>query len=620
MPDEGGLFAWARRVFGLPESAAVLPAVDLAEAGRLALEIARHAAGAGGDALRVVPLPALEAAIAEDRRAGRASFLFAQIDDPAALAGLCRREGVWLHVPAGAAAGLPGMELADSAAVDLHACGQGPGALLLVCAGAAACRETAGGDAGAPDLRLDLADRLAAKGRITEARDQYLALLARDPSHRLALNRLGTLLFGSGYRTAARTAFAEAVARHPGDAASHANLGRALLDAGDFPAAREQFEAALRIEPADAGAHQGLAYALMELGDEAGAEGHRRRGFEDRPMAPLPYRGEGSPVRLLLLISALGGNIPVRNLLDDRVFETTVLAPEFYPSDAPLPPHQVVFNAIGDADLDAPALQAAERLLAGTAARVINRPAAVIQTGRANHGRLRGVPGVRIPRTEILPREALCLPDAEEELARRGFAFPLLVRTPGFQTGRHFVRVERPGDLPPAIADLPGRNLLVIEFLNARGAGGKVRKYRVMTIGGRLFPLHLAVSANWKVHYFTADMADRPEHRAEDAAFLADMPVVLGLRAMQALSEIQAILGLDYGGIDFGLSAEGEVLLFEANAAMVVNPPDPDARWAYRRPAVERIFAAVRAMLTADWCAPLGAPSGPPARPGQLRW
>jgi len=46
------------------------------------------------------------------------------------------------------------------------------------------------------------------------------------------------------------------------------------------------------------------------------------------------------------------------------------------------------------------------------------------------------------------------------------------------------------------------------------------------------------------------------------------------------------------------LSGTGDLLLFEANATMVVNPPEPDERWAYRRPAVERIFAAVRRMLT----------------------
>jgi len=31
---------------------------------------------------------------------------------------------------------------------------------------------------------------------------------------------------------------------------------------------------------------------------------------------------------------------------------------------------------------------------------------------------------------------------------------------------------------------------------------------------------------------------------------------------------------------------------------MVVTPPADDPKWAYRRPAVDRIIAAVRAMLT----------------------
>jgi glutathione synthase/RimK-type ligase-like ATP-grasp enzyme len=93
-------------------------------------------------------------------------------------------------------------------------------------------------------------------------------------------------------------------------------------------------------------------------------------------------------------------------------------------------------------------------------------------------------------------------------------------------------------------------------------------------------------------------MADSPEHRAEDAEFLENMPSVLGPRAMQALAEIQSRLGLDYAGIDFGLSPARDILFFEANATMVVNPPEPDEKWAYRRPAVERIYAAVRRMLT----------------------
>jgi tetratricopeptide (TPR) repeat protein len=380
---------------------------------------------------------------------------------------------------------------------------------------------------------------------------------------------------------------------------SRVNLGNVLFEGGEFQAAREQFETALALEPGHAEAHQGLAYALAELGDPEGAEVHRRKGFGDRPVVALPYRGEGPPVSLLLLISSLGGNIPARNFLDDRVFRTFVVAPEFYDLKTPLPPHQVVFNAIGDADLAAAALGAAQSVLSLTTARVINQPAAVLGTGRADNARLARLPGVVAPATVTLARELLESAEAAGNLARHGFRFPLLLRTPGFHTGRHFVRVESPEALAGAVAELPGRELTVIEFLDARGADGKSRKYRVMTIGGTLYPLHLAISSHWKIHYFTAEMAERAEHRAEDAEFLENMPEVLGPRAMHALAGIQATLGLDYGGVDFGLSPSGDLLLFEANATMVVNPPEPDERWSYRRPAVERIFAAVRGMLTA---------------------
>jgi glutathione synthase/RimK-type ligase-like ATP-grasp enzyme len=231
---------------------------------------------------------------------------------------------------------------------------------------------------------------------------------------------------------------------------------------------------------------------------------------------------------------------------------------------------------------------------------VINRPSAVLATGRADHARLAGLPGVIAPSTITLPRELLSSPEAASTVARHGFQFPLLVRTPGFHTGRHFVRVEGPEALAAAVAQLPGKELTVIEFLNARGVDGKVRKYRVMMIDGQLYPLHVAISSHWKIHYFTAEMAEQADHRAEDAEFLENMPGVLGVRATDALARIQATLGLDYAGIDFGLSADGDLLLFEANATMVVNPPEPDERWAYRHPAVERIFAAVRRMLTAQ--------------------
>jgi glutathione synthase/RimK-type ligase-like ATP-grasp enzyme len=213
--------------------------------------------------------------------------------------------------------------------------------------------------------------------------------------------------------------------------------------------------------------------------------------------------------------------------------------------------------------------------------------------------------------TTIFPYSLLAAPEGAAMLTQHGFRFPLLLRAPGFHMGQHFVKVESPDRLAVAVAELPRSGseaeLLAIEYLDARGADGQFRKYRVMIVGGRLYPLHLAISRNWKIHYFSADMADRPEHRAEEAKFLADMPGVLGAKAMAALARVQATLGLDYGGIDFGLSRQGEALVFEANATMVVEQPSADERWDYRRAAVERIHAAVRQMLMAR-AAAVGAP------------
>jgi hypothetical protein len=246
-----------------------------------------------------------------------------------------------------------------------------------------------------------------------------------------------------------------------------------------------------------------------------------------------------------------------------------------------------VVNAIGDADLCKGALERAEELLTRSAAPVINRPARVRTTGRADNARrLSGIPGVIVPRIERVSRR---------ELGR--LQYPVLLRSPGFHTGRHFVYVPSLAAAGGAADSLAGEELLAIQYLDARGADGMARKYRVMFIDGRLYPLHLAVSPDWKVHYFTADMARNEAFRDEERRFLLDMPRVLGERALLALTGVMKTLDLEYAGVDFALAPDGSVLLFEANATMVVFPPGPDPQWDYRRAAIDAALQASRDML-----------------------
>jgi hypothetical protein len=433
---------------------------------------------------------------------------------------------------------------------------------------------------------LERARALVAQADDEGAKRAYLEVLVQDPTNFFALNELGTLALAGGFRSAARTAYSQAIAHHPGNKVARVNLANVLREDNDPSGARAHYEAALAIDPDLHEAHQGMAWVLTELGLE-GAEGHRERGFAGHALVTKPYRGVGTGVPILLLVSARGGNIPTQLWIDDRRFTIHALYTDFVDFDLELPRHELVVNAIGDADLCAGALDRAEELLTRSTAPLINRPACVRPTGRADNARrLAGIPGVIVPRIDRVSRQ---------ELGR--LQYPVLLRSPGFHTGRHFVYAPSLAAADVAADSLAGEELLAIQYLDARGVDGMARKYRVMFIDGRLYPLHLAISADWKVHYFSADMARNESFREEERRFLLGMPGVLGARAMRALAGIAAALDLEYAGVDFALTPDGSVLLFEANATMVVFPPGPEPLWDYRRGAIDAALQAARDML-----------------------
>jgi hypothetical protein len=448
------------------------------------------------------------------------------------------------------------------------------------------------------DARFERAGLLREEGRFEDAKREYLELLRRTPTDFGALNDFGTLVLKAGYKEAARSLFGAAVRHHPNNPMGHVNLANLLFLIGEADHARVHFEAALRADPDHIHAHRGMGNLLAERGDAAGARRHRDRAFKNHFLTTLPYRGVGPAVSVLLLVSASGGNIPTSSILDDRSFRTTVLVTEYDDPTVPLPEHDLVFNSIGDADLCREGLEAACSVLARTDRPVINHPLAVLKTGRAaNVERLRGVPNVIVSRMATLPRQLLAGSEAAAAVAGKGFSFPFLVRAPGFHTGRYFVRVENLPGLVAAATEFPGDELCVIEQLDARDTDGLFRKCRVMIIDRKIYPLHLAISHHWKVHYFRADMADCAENRAKDAEFLDDMAKVVGVRGMAALERINTALDLDYCGIDFAVDAKGDILLFEANATMVLVPLSMEQKWDYRRAAFDKVFAAVRSML-----------------------
>jgi hypothetical protein len=414
-------------------------------------------------------------------------------------------------------------------------------------------------------------------------------VVKHDGTHFDALVGLGNLLARRGYRRAAQLSYQEAAKVRPESALVDVNLGNTFLEASDLDRARAHYERALSLDAELPEAHQGLSYVYERLGDEANAARHRDAGFRDRAVTSFAYRGKERAVRAVLLVSAVGGNVYAGDFLDDRVFATTRVFVDYY-REKTLPASDLIFNAIGDADRCWDALVSAQALVSAASAPVINAPENILRTGRAGVSELaQGIAHLVAPKTLRTNKRVLA-----ENLV---FAFPFLVRAPGFHTGMYFSRVNDSEELERALQAMPGSDVFAIEYVDVRAPDGKYRKYRVMAVGGTLYPLHLGIAPDWKVHYFTSEMATEPEHRREEQRFLDSMPATLGSRAIAALEEVVRRLGLDYAGIDFGIDPHGNVVLFEANATMVVPSRETNPDLAYRVPYQERVINATRDLL-----------------------
>jgi Tfp pilus assembly protein PilF len=451
---------------------------------------------------------------------------------------------------------------------------------------------------GEADLRYERARCLDDLGRVEEAMYAYREVLLADPRHFAALTNLGTLFVEQGRPEGAEVCFRAALDARPADPLAHLNLAALHVATGALADARAAYAAVLERFPGDdqarLHAHNGLARVLERSGEHALAAEHAAAALE-RPVAWIsPYRGDGEPLRVLVLTSPRGGDVISNQFFDDRVVERTTIVPESFRGGTPLPAHDLIFNGIGEPDATRATLTCAAELIARSPAPMINDPRAVLRTDRETMmARLAGVPELVAPRTQRFARAEL----TPARLAAAGFAFPLLVRSPGFHAGTHFAYVGAADALAERLAELPGETLYAIAFHDASGTDGWVRKYRVAFIDGRPYPIHLALARQWKVHYFSAAMADEPAHRDEERAFLDDLPHALGRDGMAALAAVSAALQLDYGGVDFGRARDGRVLVFEANATMTINAPPDDPRWNYRRAAHERAIGAVRTMV-----------------------
>jgi len=439
--------------------------------------------------------------------------------------------------------------------------------------------------AAAPDLlgaRLTRAEANRRLHRPAEAIGDLRHAARLAPGRAAVAQALGAALAATDHLTEAETALTRAAALAPGDAAIAVSLGSVLLRQGKFAPAEAACRRALAADPALSEAHRNMA-ALLAGRDPDAARAHRDAGYRERQVF---VEAAPAPDLTVLVPSAAGtGNVPTRYLFPAATTSVIRWYVEYATADQDrtLPRHDLIFNAIGDPD-EAPDLPpAAARLFAAPSAPVLNPPDRVARTGRAElPALLAGIPGIVVP-------EAVRAIAADPPAA----LLPALVRPLGAHGGEGVRRVETAAQLAAALAVID--RAYVTRFVDTRDGDGFYRKYRAIFVDRVPYAYHLAISPDWLVHYWTAGMAGDGARRAEEARFLADPGAVLGAAALAALGAIGARLDLDFAGIDFARPADGRLVVFEANATMLVHPED-DPVFAYRNESVARILAAFAAL------------------------
>lgn len=460
-------------------------------------------------------------------------------------------------------------------------------------------RQAAAGNPNFAPTFNDLGTTLHRLGEREAAVAAFDRAVAIDPGFTTAHNNRGLVLIELHRNEEARQAFDRVLGSAPNSADAWNNVGMANYHLGNFVSAVEACRRAIALDPSHLDAYETLAQALLRINRRhearlAQAEWARRRGI-----VVTPCSGERARARILLITAAEFCNVPTEFLLDRAAFDTISLnvlrSPDAGAGAAMnvenLPEFDIAFNAIGDADRGAPFFARAAELCSRLDCPIVNPPKDIGRTRRdLLPGLLAGIPGLVVPATRRMTR-----PDLAAHARTSGWTRPVLLRPIGTHGGEDLVRIDDPAEIPGYLDRVPADEYYMSDFWDYRSRDGCFRKYRLIFVGREVYPYHLAIASDWLLHYWRADMTDWMKR--EEESFLADFRSAFQGGAADAVAEVARRIDLDYAGMDCGILPDGRVLLFEANATMLVHLRDSRQGYAYKHAHVPRIIDAMTRLI-----------------------
>ncbi len=317
------------------------------------------------------------------------------------------------------------------------------------------------------------------------------------------------------------------------------------------------------------------------------------------------HAAQGAPKLRLLVLATRGdlmANTPVELMIEGRGVDVAKIYLDLdHPWPLAMPDHDLALMAVSESDETHALLEYMSGLEAKWPRPMINTPAGVLDLARDRlYRRLEDASGIAIPPTLQLTRADLAQAvDTRTPPAALARGLPLIIRPVGSHAGKALERVDDWASLQAYLAGSQDSLFYVSPFIDYASADGLYRKYRIACFGGRAHLCHMAVSEHWMVHYLNAGMAESAAKRAEEQRAMETFDEDFARRHADAFTELQARLGLSLFAVDCAETPDGELLIFEADVAMIIHDLDPADLYPYKKVQMRKVFDAFERFLHA---------------------
>jgi hypothetical protein len=388
------------------------------------------------------------------------------------------------------------------------------------------------------------------------------------------------------------------------DRVGMARLAKFAFDGGDLRPKWTELIAKLLAGTANAGEGIDLSLIAQLLGERQTGLAVQQEVLRSHRLFRLPCASRQPRLRVLALAAAtdMGSNTPIEFLLEDSGMELMVLyvIPEAE-LPTPLPDHDVAIVIASDSEDCRAALDKIDAAAPNWPRPLLNSPRLVSSLDRDKlHRLLDGIEGLEIPATLVVTRERLDevarSPDQLADIAEN-LAFPMIVRPRGSHAGSGLAKIDDAQALADYLEVRHDELFFVSRFVDYSSEDRQFRKYRLAFVDGKPFACHMAIADRWDIWYLNAGMAQSEEKRLEEETWMRTFDAGFARRHRPVLTAMADRIGLEYFTVDCAETADGALLIFEADNTAVVHNMDHADVFPYKPPQMRKIFDAFAAML-----------------------